>query len=204
MNQVVSKDSCVIEQYDQCLQYTFVKSNEDLLIYSALVKMYYKKELQIDLAGHNLDAELLKEASHKDVLLVKAGDKVVGGATITLSSQSSPHRLPMELDGVDVAAMLPERYKDSVYAELSRLAVEEKYRGKDVLHKVIQEAVAYARLHGGCFMFAGAPPINAILYRRASRSLGLPAYIEKKVKYPLKQAYQKVKALNIVCCDIAE
>ncbi len=129
------------------------------------------------------------------------GDRVVAGAKLTLSSQQQGRRLPMEVEGFRVSAILPADYGPAPYAEIGRLVVDPDYRGKEVLARMIDAIRSFTLRSGGGYLFVQAPSLNAVLYRQVCRGLSMRVVIHKGLSMACKELYSHLQ-LQLLSCDI--
>lgn len=183
------------------LHYEFTTNEFYLQQYAQLVIEYYKKELNLDLEGHNMARDLCNQKDNERVFIVRDGDKVVAGTKLTFSSTHAAELLPMESEAFRVQTLLPENFADESYAEIGRLVVDPAYRGKEVLAEIITSLAYYTYRHGGGYLFVLAPPINAVLYRRVCKGLNMNVQAHKGVNWGNKAAYSHLD-LQLISCDI--
>ncbi|MDH5183234.1 MAG: GNAT family N-acetyltransferase [Gammaproteobacteria bacterium] len=186
-----------------CLTYEFTTDMRYMLQYAELVKQYYKKDLNLDLAASNMDQDLCCLNRNERLFIVRDGITVVGGAKLSFSSTLSDVLLPMESSEFRVQSVLPKKYGKYTYAELGRLVVNPDFRGKEVLARIIQELTAYTVQQGGGYLFVLAPPLNSVLYRRVCKGLSMKVAIHKDVDWGEKDAYKHLQ-LQLLSCDIRE
>lgn len=186
---------------NSCLTYEFTNEMVYMLQYAELVKQYYKKDLNLDLAASKMDGDLYNLNSNERVFIVRDGETVIGGAKLSFSSVGSNRLLPMESSVFRVQSVLPQNCTGYSYAELGRLVVNPDFRGKEVLARIIQELTAYTIQQGGGYLFVLAPPLNAVLYRRVCKGLSMQVMIHKDVDWGEKDAYRHLQ-LQLLSCDI--
>jgi len=190
-----------VVQNNPCLTYEFTSEIRYLMQYAELVKQYYKKDLNLDLAASNMDKDLCRIYPHERLFVVRDGETVIGGAKLSFSSAESVTLLPMESKEFRVQKVLPENFSESCYAELGRLVVNPEFRGKEVLARIIQELTSYTLQQGGGYLFVLAPPLNSVLYRRVCKGLSMQVSIHKDVDWGEKDAYRHLQ-LQLLSCDI--
>lgn len=107
-------------------------------------------------------------------LTVRHGDTCVGGARLTLRRSGDDRPLPMETDGLDLAARFPNLIaEDFRYCELTRLVLRPEFRSGSVTALILGRLHAIAAAEGTHTMFAAAPIGNVRLYRRLAAAMGL-------------------------------
>jgi hypothetical protein len=190
-----------VEQIVGQLVYGFESEEKYLRQYAQLVNQFYKKDLDLDLAENNMQGGLEYAAPGEYIYLVRDGEKVVGGAKISFSSTVSDTPLPMEEGEFSVRNYLPEGYGPQGYAEIGRLVVDPGFRGKEVLHTMVAELAAFARRQGSGYLFVLAPALNAVLYRRVCRTLGMPIELHKEANLPDKPLYRRLD-IKLLSSDI--
>lgn len=183
------------------LVYGFETEDKYLVQYASLVNQFYKKDLDLDLRENHMEGGLEHAEPGEFIYIVRDGDRVVGGARISFSSSVSETSLPMEEGDFTVARYLPDTYGEQAYAEIGRLVVDPTYRGKDVLHTMVAELTAFARRQGCGYLFVLAPALNAVLYRRVCRSLGMPIELHKEANIPDKPLYRRLD-IKLLSSDI--
>ena len=190
-----------VEVFGASLVYEFTTDCDYMLQYAELVKQYYKKDLNLDLAASNMDKDLCHLSKNERLFVVRDGDRVVGGAKLSFSSTQSRVLLPMESTEFRVQSVLPDDYSQPYYAELGRLVVNPDFRGKEVLAEIIQQLTNYTVQQGGGYLFVLAPPLNSVLYRRVCKGLSMQVTIHKDVDWGEKEAYKHLQ-LQLLSCDI--
>lgn len=172
---------------------TFEFTNDPAMIarYIELREKIYAKELYDDeielseLRGNGLVGPRDDFDGLSDILIVRAGNNVVGGARLTVSSPSNPCTLPMEFDGFRIKDCLAGiDSQRSIYAEFSRFIMLPGFRSPLHSREVFRKIDQRARHLGVQYIFAATPMIQAIAYRRIYRSLGRRLIICEDILYP--------------------
>lgn len=198
------KQSSAIQNPNQNnITYTFSRQSYDLKEYANLVLEHYKKDLKLDLSKHQMSDDLHKIDFNEHVLIVKDGDRVIGGSKLIFTHQNNPLRLPLESDSFRVKDILPDNFGSYSYCELARLVLHPSYRSKEHLTKVVNKLADFA-VQRRCGMFVlMAPPLNAILYRRVCKTLNLPMQIRNDIEVEQKAAYRQL-GLKLITCDLRQ
>ncbi|MDH5217604.1 MAG: GNAT family N-acetyltransferase [Gammaproteobacteria bacterium] len=185
------------------ITYTFSRKPVDLQEYAKLVLEYYKKDLKLDLSRFQMSEDLHKINFNEHVLIIKDGDRIIGGSKLIFTHKNSPLRLPLESDQFRVEDFLPNNFGSHSYCELARLVLHPDYRSKELLTEVVDRLTNFA-VQRRCGMFVlMAPPLNAILYRRICKTLDLPMQIRNDIQVTQKAAYQQL-GLNLITCDLRQ
>lgn len=199
----MSTVTCRDNEIDSCLIYEFTDNSVYMDQYSELVKQYYKKDLNLDLAASDMDKDLCCLKSNERLFIVRENEEVIGGARLSFSSINAGTLLPMESSEFRVETLLPKDYAQSSYAELGRLVLNPDFRGKEVLARIIQQLSEFTLQQGGGYLFVLAPPLNSVLYRRVCKGLSMQVTIHKDVEWGEKEAYKHLQ-LQLLSCDIRE
>lgn len=185
------------------ITYTFSRQPYDLKEYANLVLEHYKKDLKLDLSKHQMSDDLHIINFNEHVLIVKDGDRVIGGSKLIFTHQNNPLRLPLESDSFRVKDILPDNFGSHSYCELARLVLHPSYRSKELLTNVVSELAKFS-IQQRCGMFVlMAPPLNAVLYRRVCKTLNLPMQIRNDIQVEQKAAYRQL-GLKLITCDLRQ
>lgn len=193
----------VVMNHASELLFGFEERPEYIRQYYALVDQFYKKDLNVDLTENHMPLGLLSEASDELIYLVRDGERVIGGAKLSFSSRHATQGLPMEEGEFKVARFLPEDFGDREYAEIGRLVIDPEYRGKDILQRMVLDTARFARKEGCGYLFVLAPALNAVLYRRICRSLGMPIEQHRDANLPDKALYRQLD-IKLLSSDIRQ
>jgi GNAT superfamily N-acetyltransferase len=183
------------------LTYGFETDENYLRQYASLVNQFYKKDLDLDLAENHMEGGLEQAMPGEYFYLVRDGERVIGGAKISFASTASTTSLPMEEGEFTVRGYLPKDFGEQGYAEIGRLVVDPGYRGKEILHTMVAELATFASHQGAGYLFVLAPALNAVLYRRICRSLGMPIEQHKDANLPDKPLYRRLD-IKLLSSDI--
>lgn len=187
----------------QNISYSFDHKKEDLNAYAELVMEYYKKDLKLDLQQNNMADSLYRLDRNETILIVKDDDRVIGGSKIIFSHLTSNQLLPLESEKFRINNILPKEFGNYSYCEYARLVLHPDYRGKTIISRLVATLTDYAIQQGAGLITLMAPPINAVLYRRVCKGLGMPMQIRNDIEVDQKAAYQQL-GLKLITCDVRQ
>lgn len=124
-----------------------------------------------------------------DILIVRNGKKVIGGARIASSNPSFRSLLPLESEGFMMREIFPHlKLQDLSYCEFGRLAVLPQYRSAAMIENIVLTLILRAIETRHKFMFAMNPLVQARCYRKICKKLSLlkPYNIHTEMEIPQK------------------
>lgn len=136
-----------------------------------------------------------KYNKRSEIMVVRLGNLVVGGARITIRTPRLDEPLPLEIGEFRLNSVFPElTTKQMRYAEFSRLAVLPDYRGADVLREIIINVYRRCVALDINYIFAAAPLVNGRSYRQICKAIGLnEAAVHMHVDIPPAPGFEEVK-----------
>ena len=138
-----------------------------------------------------------------DILIVREGEKVVGGGRVVVRYSNSPEkRLPMETDEYLLHELLPEIGSDRVViGEIGRIAISHEYRGNK-LSQIGLYLFAKAQSYSCRYLTIAAPLKQALKYRKLGKSLGADIKIIENVPV-VEHPYHNNIEMKLLVCDLA-
>jgi hypothetical protein len=162
--------------------------NPDLLAdYYALRERTFRREL--GLATFDGGEDSLDRCS--DILIARLGDRCVGGARLTASAPGRRASLPLEAEGLNLAKLLPTlELQTRGYAQVTRLAVDERERTPALLRQLGAALLAHARDLGCDYLIGVSGIARSRIYRRIIRAQGLEYQLFTDVPVPAGSAFR--------------
>lgn len=136
------------------------------------------------------------------ILIVREGDKVIGGGRVVFRYNFSTLKLPMETDTFLLHEMLPEIGVGSkLIGEIGRIAVLPEYRG----HKLADIGfylLAKSQLCGCHYLTTVAPVKQAVRYTRIADKFGIKISTMESIPVADHPYYNHIE-MRLLICDIS-
>jgi hypothetical protein len=124
-----------------------------------------------------------------DILVVRAGDSVIGGARIVSNKLAEKSSIPLESEGFKMKNIFPDLdLNKHSYCEFGRLAVLPQYRSMALIEDIVLTLIMRAIETKHKYMFAMNPLVQARCYRKICKKLRLlrPYNIHTEIEIPQK------------------
>lgn len=129
---------------------------------------------------------------NSEILVAMSGNVCVGGARLTISSDHSPVKLPIETNEFKVKELLASLgVHDVKYCEMSRVAVLPEFRNGAVLGQITQKMHDLCINSGVEIGFACNTQIHARRFKSVFTSLGYNMIIRDDIKVPYQKSHGK-------------
>ena len=142
----------------------------------ALLEQYYRireKCFRRELGIEDFDGSEDARDRRSDILIARVGNRCVGGTRITGPHPESLHPLPLEEEGLDLGAALPElRLAQSSLCQWGRLALDPAYRTPEMLRRYCNAMIEASRALGYAYSVVVTDINRARLYKRLFSVLG--------------------------------
>ncbi len=140
---------------------------------------------------------------HGDILIVREGEKVVGGGRVVFRYSNSPeNRLPLETEDFLLHELLPEIGSERIMiGEIGRIAVSHEYRGGK-LSKIGLYLFAKAQSYACRYLTMVTPVRQALTYRKLGKRLGADIRIIENVPVA-EHPYHNNIEMKLLVCDLA-
>lgn len=123
----------------------------------------------------------------------------MGGTRITGRHPRSRHRVPLEEEGLDLVAVLPElRLAENSFCQWIRLALEPEYRTAEVLRRYCNAMVEASRALGYTHSLVVTDIKRARLYKRLFSLLGYRDDIFRGLRIPAEAGFDGLPHLLAV------
>lgn len=150
--------------------------------YYLLRERTFRREL--GLAGFQGGEESWDWAS--DIVVARKGKRCIGGARITASTPERRQNLPLEADGMHLSSALPSlQLPVAGYAQVTRLAIDERERTPQLLQHFGAALVTHARRVGCDYLIGVSGMARSRIYRRIFRAQGLNYRINHEYVLPV-------------------
>jgi len=145
--------------------------NEDLLgQYFRLRKDIYKKVLNCDV----FEAQADEVDKRSEIIVLKSGNRCVGGARATISTPENPSLLPMEANGFYLKDAFPQiDFSKIAYAEVSRAAVLPEFAKGQYVDELYANLYYKGLEFGTEILFTITYALHARRARAAGSKIGL-------------------------------
>lgn len=131
-----------------------------------------------------------------DVLVIRDGDRCIGGVRMLDPSKLPGHRLPFEAGDVDIRRYLSiEQEPLSQYCQWSRLAIDPKYRNKVDLLQFCNALTESAKNKGFLYSLYISEGIRTRLFMKLHKKLGFDYHILEDVEVPVENGFDQFKHL---------
>ncbi|MCW8884475.1 MAG: GNAT family N-acetyltransferase [Motiliproteus sp.] len=131
-----------------------------------------------------------------DILIVRDGDRCVGGVRLTGSTANNPYLLPMECNGFLVLKQFPQIAKSGKgYCQFTRLALLPEYRSMDVMRRLTDAMINVAIDKGYSYVFSISGLNRCRLYRRFFQNAGYDNEILNDVSLKIESGFQGLEHL---------
>ncbi len=166
---------------------------------TALLERYYKIREECyrrELGVRSFDGSEDTFDRTGKILIVKDGDRCVGGARLSSSTSTNPGLLPMEKNGFLILREFPELAQSGKgYCQWTRLALLPEYRTTKMLRMMTQEMINEVISQGYSYSFGISGLNRSRLYRRLHQAAGYSYEIRRDVKIQEEGAFAGLEHL---------
>jgi len=184
------------------ISYGFTKNPYDLNQYYTIREDVYTSHFKLQ--DYSTHEDIYDEQEFTKILVIKDGEKIVGGARIIFHYKNSGTLLPFETMDFQLANELPQyNLKNKSYCEVDRTALLPEYRQGGIGEKIVELATIESKLSGADYLFTIGPAIQVRNNRRHCYNLGINFKVLDNVppehpSYEGKRMYLTVTDLNKV------
>lgn len=179
------------------ISYEYAETQEDLNTYYQIREEAYRDILQ----EKNFSGAEDEFDRYSFILLIKAGNRVVGGARLTVSDAADNRLMPLEADGFDIKSHFPQLDFSKIrYCEMSRLALLPEFRNGVISQEIHQKFIDLCReknIHVG---FARTTPLQQRRTKTIFSNLGHNMIIRRDIKLPHNASNQHLN-MQFSCVD---
>ncbi len=136
------------------------------------------------------------------ILIVRQGDKVIGGGRVVFRYNFSPLKLPMETDSFLLHQQVPEMGKgEKLIGEIGRIAVLPEYRGYK-LTNIVFYLLAKSQLCGCHYLTTVAPVEQAVRYTKIADKFGMKISTMESIPVAAHPYYNNIE-MRLLIIDIS-
>ncbi|OMH38015.1 hypothetical protein [Motiliproteus sp. MSK22-1] len=130
------------------------------------------------------------------ILIVRDGDRCIGGARLSGSTPYSPGLLPLENNGFMVLKVFSKlALEGKSYCQWTRLALLPEYRSMENLQALALSMIQNARACGYSYAFSVAGSNRSRLYRKIYKVLDYDYEIRTDLSVPAEQGFMGLEHL---------
>lgn len=125
-----------------------------------------------------------------EIMVARVGNHIVGGCRLTFDQP-----LPLEEDGFDLAAYVPQVAAGERFAEISRLAFLPEFQKSEIMLELCRRLLAYAMEKNTRYAFLAAPVGLIEDYQDAARFFGLEWQAVQSARLPEREEHDGIPRL---------